>query len=140
MKNNPIKVTFYRVKDNRSKLELICAKALAAVEHEKRLLILVSTMEAGRYLDNLLWSKPEEGFLPHIYTQEPTQEWIAITMEQKNINQATDLLNLQTHAISFYDQFEEIHELFDETTVEKEALSQQRLNDYQSKKLLVYHK
>ena len=137
MQNNPAKITFYWVKDNTSKLELICAKAMASIEYEKRLLILVSSMEAGQYIDALLWRKPAEGFLPHLLTQESTQEWIAITMEQKNINQASCLLNLQTLAVPFYDQFEEIYELFDETSPEKAAQSQQRMADYQSRGLLI---
>lgn len=132
MKNNPVQASFYRIKDNPSKLELICSKAKEAIDQEKKLLILVGTLEAGQYIDALLWRKPEESFIPHLFTQNSTNEWIAITMHQSNINQAPRVLNLQLNAISFFQEFEEIIELYDETTPEKIKFSKDRLKYYQS--------
>lgn len=133
--NRP-RVTFFRIKDNQSKLDLICLKAKESFEQEKKLLILVSTLEAGQYIDALLWRKPEEGFIPHLLTQNQTTEWIAITMQQNNINQAACVLNLQMQPISFFRDFEEIFELKDETTPEKTQLTQAKVDYYRTQGLI----
>lgn len=130
------KVSFYRVKDNATKLDLICLMANKVIEDEKRLMISVTNPEAGRYVNTLLWRKPEASFIPHLLTQHSTQEWIAISMECKNINQAQRLLNLNTHAISFFGEFEELIELWDETSPEKKDLSQNRWDFYLSQNLI----
>lgn len=116
-------------------MELICDKAGESIELEKKLLILVSTPEAGKYIDALLWRKPEESFIPHIFTQSKTNEWIAITMSQSNINQASCAINLQLEPVGFSQQFEEVIELYDETTPEKLKSSQQRMDHYKSQNL-----
>ena len=91
----PIKVTFYRVKNNSAKIQLICRKAQEAFQYERRLLISVPNIEAAHYIDALLWKFPEESFMPHVIAETETQEWIAITSQEKhNINQAPHLLNL----------------------------------------------
>lgn len=127
-----VKVTFIRIKNNAGKLDFICSKALESIEQEKRLLILVGSQEAGLYIDALLWKKPEEGFIPHLFTAQTNAEWIAITMEQRNINQAAWILNLHPQVVSFAHECEEIYEIFDETSPDKAAQSQQRLNAYRS--------
>lgn len=140
MNNKPVQISFFPIKDNPSKLDLICLKAREAFDQKKKLLILVGTQEAGQYIDALLWRKPEESFIPHVFTQGPTEEWIAITMNQSNINHAQRVLNLQMNAISFFQEFEEIIELYDETSPEKLKSSQDRLNQYQSQGLLITNK
>lgn len=136
MKNLSTKITFYRIKDNQTKIDLICQKARAAFDYEKRLMILVPNNEAGEYIDGLLWRKPAEGFYPHLFTQEPTQEWIAITKASSNINQAVWLLNIGVTPAPFFFEFEEIFELFDETTPQKASLSNERLKNYQTQGVL----
>lgn len=65
-----------------------------------------------------------------------TAEWIAITMQdQRNVNQASRLLNLCTIPSPLYQEVEEIYELYDETHPQKTELSQQRLRYYQAKEL-----
>ncbi|WP_068466448.1 DNA polymerase III subunit chi [Candidatus Protochlamydia phocaeensis] len=138
MRSSPAKVTFFRVKDNQAKIQLICQKAQEAFLQERRLLITVPTIEAGRYIDALLWRQPEESFLPHLFTQSPTSEWIAITtMEAGNLNQASCLLNLCLTASSFYQEYEDIYELDDETLPDKKEYAKKRLMEYKAKGLLV---
>jgi DNA polymerase III subunit chi len=139
MENKPsIKVTFYLVKDNHSKIQLICDKAQEAFRQEKRLLIAVPTFQAAQYIDALLWRLPEESFIPHVIADTPTSEWIAITLQEvENVNKAVHLLNLCPMPTSLYQQVEEIYDLFDETHPEKRELSQQRFQFYQSKGLIV---
>lgn len=135
----PLKIAFYRVKDNAAKLQFICSKAQEAVRQEKRLLIAVPNLEAAQYVDQLLWRIPEESFIPHVVTDMPTQEWIAITLqEQQNVNQATHLLNLCPHPSPLYQYVEEVYDFYDETQPQKKELSEQRLRFYQEKGLRVY--
>lgn len=135
--SNPI-IIFHKVKDNPGKIRFICTKALEALNKEKRLLILVPTPEAGHYIDTLLWRQPEEEFLPHIFTQSSTTEWIAITTQEgANLNQAALLLNLCSHSVQLYQPYQEIYELYDETHPQKLESSKQRAKDYQDRGLFV---
>ncbi len=135
----PLKITFYRVKDNTAKLTFICQKAQEAFQQEKRLLIAVPNLQAAQYIDQLLWRTPEESFMPHVVTDMPTQEWIAITLqEQVNVNQALRLLNLCPHPSSLYQQVEEVYDFYDETHPQKKELSEQRLRFYQEKGVRVH--
>jgi DNA polymerase-3 subunit chi len=137
-KNSVSKVLFYRVKDNTAKLHLICSKAQEAFKQEKRLLIAVPNLQAAQYIDTLLWRQPAESFLPHVITDSSVSEWIAITIQdQHNVNQAVRLLNLCSSPSPLYQHVEEVYDLFDETHPEKVELSQQRVQFYQSKGLLV---
>lgn len=139
MKNNPqVKVTFYHVKDNGAKIQLICTKAQEAFYQGKRLLIAVPNLQAAQYIEALLWRSPEESFMPHVIADTPTSEWIAITLqEQHNVNQAARLLNLCPNPSPLYQQVEEVYDLYDETHPQKSELSQQRLRFYQSKGLQI---
>ncbi|CUI16461.1 Conserved hypothetical protein [Candidatus Protochlamydia naegleriophila] len=138
MKQSIPKIIFYRVKDNQAKIRFICTKAQEALNQEKRLLILVPNPEAGHYIDTLLWRQPEEDFLPHVFTQSSTMEWIAITTQEgANLNQADLLLNLCSHSVQTYQPYHEIYELYDETHPQKLESSKQRLKDYLDKGLFV---
>jgi DNA polymerase III subunit chi len=128
------------VKDNSAKIHLICTKAQEAFKQEKRLLIAVPNFQAAQYVEALLWKVPAESFMPHVVSDTPTSEWIAITMqEQHNVNQAVRLLNLCPTPSPLYQHqhIAEVYELYDETHPQKAELSQQRLQLYQSKGLLV---
>jgi len=135
MKKNP-RLTFYKIKDNSAKIDLIFTKVRESIDHEKRLLILVATKEAGEYIDSLLWKKPLESFYPHVFTQETTTQWIAITQQLTNINHASSILNLGIQPVIFFQEFEEIFELDDQTSGEKANYSKERLNYYQSQDLV----
>ncbi|MFI0435613.1 MAG: DNA polymerase III subunit chi [Parachlamydiaceae bacterium] len=131
-------ITFYRVKDNGAKIQFIYTKAEEAFKQEKRLLISVPNFQAAQYIDTLLWKFPQESFLPHIVSDTPTSEWIAITMEGKqNVNQATCLLNLCPTVTALTENVLEIYELYDESLPEKTALSEKKLQEYEKKGMVV---
>jgi DNA polymerase III subunit chi len=126
------------VKDNSSKIHLICTKAQEAFRQEKRLLIAAPDFQAAQYLDALLWRLPSESFIPHIITDTDTSEWIAITVQQQhNVNQAIRLLNLCSPPSPLYQHVEEVYDLYDETHPQKTELSQQRFRFYQAQGFLV---
>jgi DNA polymerase-3 subunit chi len=132
------KVTFYRLKDNAAKIQLICTKAKESFQIEKRLLITVPSFEAAQYVESLLWRFPEESFMPHVIADTTTKEWIAITMQDKdNINQAPRLLNLCPLLSPLSNHVEEVYELYDETHPQKKELSEQRMRHYQALGFLV---
>ena len=127
------KVTFYQIKNNSMKIQLICQKCSDAYKYEKRLLITAPNLQAANYLDTLLWKLPENLFLPHVVTDLPTAEWIAITLQiEANINQASQLLNLWNDIPQKLQNTEEIFEIFDETHPDKRAVSEKKLAFYQS--------
>jgi DNA polymerase-3 subunit chi len=132
------RVTFYRVKDNGAKIQLICTKAKEAFQVEKRLLIAVPSFEAAQFVESLLWRNPEDSFMPHVISDTTTKEWIAITMQNKdNINQAPRLLNLCPAFTPLSNTVEDVYELYDESTPQKKELSDQRIRDYQANGLAV---
>lgn len=110
---------------------MICTKAREAYSLEKKLLIVVPNFAAAQYVDTLLWKTSPESFLPHTIVDTSTAEWIAITMQdQRNVNQASRLLNLCTTPSPLAGIIEEIDELFDETDHQKKLLSEQRQKHY----------
>lgn len=132
------KVTFYRVKDNSAKIQFICTKVQEAFKQEKRLLIVVPNFQAAQFIDTLLWKTPADSFMPHVVSDTPTSEWVAITMqEEQNINQAVRLLNLCPNASPLSQLVSEVYELYDESMADKAELSKKRVEVYQSKGVLV---
>lgn len=126
-----MKVTFFKVKDNQAKAQVICQQVQAVLKKEKKLLIVVPNEEAARYVDLLLWRLPEESFIPHAIVTKPTSEWIAITTQDKqNLNNAHFLLNLCPTISPMCNQFEEIYELDDVTNSDKAQLSQKKREEY----------
>ena len=130
-----VSVTIYNIKNNQAKLAFIFKLVQQSLEEEKRLLILVANQQAGEFLDNLLWKNPPESFYPHVFTQHCSPEWIVITEQLSNLNQATSLLNLTGQPVVFFQEFTEIIELNDQTSKEKEELSRQKINYYRSQAL-----
>lgn len=126
-------VTFFRVKEAKSKISVICQKIEEAFKKKKRLLIAVPNDEVAQYIDLLLWRLPEESFIPHVISSQTSKEWITITVQPtQNVNQASQLFNLCPDVNPIYEQFERVYELFDETHPQKTALSQERFSKYQS--------
>ncbi|MBA2367850.1 MAG: DNA polymerase III subunit chi [Candidatus Protochlamydia sp.] len=128
---NQARVIFFKIKDNREKVQFICTKAEEAYRQEKKLLILVPTEEAGQYVDSLLWRLPESSFLPHLLSKSPANEWIIITTLAENLNQAPRLLNLSAEASKIL-HFEDIYEIFDETAPDKLQASKEKIASYQA--------
>lgn len=127
-------IFFFKVKSNSAKLELICKKSVEAYEQKKRLLIFVPNLKSAHYIDRLLWHFSAESFVPHVVTDMPTAEWIAITLQNKiNVNKASHILNLTGDISGIFEQIEEVFEVFDETSEEKTQQSREKIHLYQSR-------
>ncbi len=137
MKPNPsARVIFYEVTQNNVKLAFICQKAVEAFSQEKKLLITVPNLQAAQYVDDLLWRFSEESFIPHVVTDHPTAEWVAITLQNHiNVNGAVRLLNLCPTPPPLFQEVVEIYEFYDKTDGQKAELSQKRYQFYEEKKL-----
>lgn len=130
--SKPKSVIFLKVMDNAMKAKRLSDAVNYYFLQQVSILLLVPNDQAAQYVDQLLWRLPENSFLPHQITQETTNELIAISTAQSNLNHAQTLINLCPTACSIADQFITIIELLDHTSVEKLQLSQQRQAAYRS--------
>ena len=137
--NTSSKVTFYNVKTNAAKLQMICSLVSDAFQSQQKLLIAVPSPEAAAYIDQLLWRMPEDSFIPHLISEQPTPEPITIAVNPtQNLNQAKILLNLLPSASTLADQFTTIYELFDETDPTKALQSLQRQEKYRQVTTVIF--
>lgn len=128
------KIIFYRIKESRVKIQLVCAKAEEAIEIEKRLLFVMPNIQAAQFIDSLLWQTPPESFIPHSIAETQTPDFIAITtQENSNVNQAAHIFHLCPTPSKHLDKVEQIYEIYDETDPSKRAQSEERLNHYRLK-------
>lgn len=126
------KIIFVKVVDNQSKMGRLCQLIQTHFHDGKSVLIAVQHNEAARYLDQLLWKCPSEGFLPHVISDKPVKDSIVITMKHENLNNADILFNLLPGVNPIFTQFKMVYELLDETHPEKLNLSLQRQQFYQN--------
>ena len=121
---------FLRVTDGETKVSRLVQTIARHVQNGQRVLISVQDEQAKLYLDNLLWQQPAEGFLPHICSDEASNEPVVITSMQRNLNQADILFNLSSSVSPMIDQFSIVYELQDMTTPERHELSKEKLESY----------
>lgn len=131
------KVLFLKVVDTPSKLQRITQTIQKHFEQNAGILIIVPTIEAAQYIDQLLWKMPAESFLPHAIVDGPTKERIAISTDTRNVNHATVLFNLCPAAHPLPHEYHTIYELYDQTHPSKEDLSRQRHEAYSQQGLEV---
>ncbi len=126
-------IVFLCVADNAAKSTRICKMARHYFEQGQRILITASSNEAAQYIDLLLWRLPEEGFIPHVISDQSAEAAIVITTTQMNLNKASILLNLCPEVSPMYAQFAKVYELWDETHPDKRRLSEERRMAYQTR-------
>lgn len=126
----PTRVIFFQVDNALKKVQKIIETAQFHFEKRDSFLILVEDLKAQTFVDELLWKQPDTCFLPHIATDEPSQEKIVITKMKKNNNQALHVFNLCSTPLFFEGPFKIIYELEDLTTPNKKNLSTLRFDAY----------
>jgi DNA polymerase IIIc chi subunit len=124
------RVIFLTVADAASKLNAIAQTVQEQLDQGKKVLIAVPSQEAAAYIDQLLWKMPEESFSPHLISNGPVNELVAITTGTANVNQAQVLLNLNPQVHPAYREFDTVFDLDDRTHPSKEQLSQARREAY----------
>ena len=123
-------ISFLQVRDIDAKLDAVARICTYVFLQKERLLLTVSSEAAALFIDDLLWSRPKEGFVPHCIASSPTWERVVITLKSENINQASVLFNLSPQAHALAASFSAVYELWDETEPDRLAIAQNRLNAY----------
>ncbi len=122
-------ITFLKVTNNLEKVQTISDLSRSLFFEKKRTLIRAATQEAAKYIDDLLWKIPKEGFLPHELADSAIDEALIITTKETNLNQATVLVNLSP-SFPKKEEYTQVFELLDETSEEKKSNSLSRLMTY----------
>lgn len=135
MNSQNLSVEFFETETNKHKLELICKLSQKCFVENKKLLILVPSLEAAHYIDQLLWKHPQESFLPHVVSDLITACPIAITMQaSENVNCATYLLNLTNRPAPAIERIEWIYEFVDKTNQQKNQEAEYKKKNYEERK------
>ncbi len=117
-------IFFYTVDSPQKKLLTIYQIARDHFARKEKLLILTPGQQVADYIDTLLWKSPTESFLPHGQNASDLIEIVCSLDENKSCK---NVLNLTSHLLDT----PQIHELYDLTSPEKEALSKAHYNHYQ---------
>ena|SRR3990167_5536848 len=121
-------VLLYSVRDNRTKLLRIAETAQASFHQAERILFFVEDERAAQFLDEFFWKTPETAFLPHAI--HSLSDWISISIEKKNINQAKAAFNLCPTPLLIHPPFRTIYDFEDLTHPDKRRLSALRFDAY----------
>jgi DNA polymerase-3 subunit chi len=128
--NSPSRVVFFQVNDNSSKLKRIIEMAHFHFEKKEPFLIMVEDEKSQKFVDELLWKQPDTSFLPHIASDVPTTDLIAITKVKNNVNSARAAFNLCSTSLLIEGPFRIIYEFEDLSAASKKNLSSQRFDAY----------
>jgi len=131
------RVIFIQVNSASAKVQHIVQKAQTHFSRKERFLIIVDDDKAASYTDELLWHHTAEIFLPHAIYSSETQEWIAITKEKKNINNARYAFNLCSTPLLTQGSFRVIYDFDDATSPHKKNLSETRFEAYKQARFLI---
>ncbi|NGX28561.1 MAG: DNA polymerase III subunit chi [Candidatus Anoxychlamydiales bacterium] len=131
LKNNN-KVVFFQIRAIKEKLIKLIQTAIYHFEKKENLLIYVQDDAALKFVDELLWKTPKEGFLPHIIADENTSDFIVITKSKNNLNKAKYLFNLSLDLVDFDPSYKVIYDFDDYTTEIKQQKSKKRFEIYRN--------
>src|SRR5690606_13651721 len=106
-------------------------------EKKEPFLILVEDLLAQEFVDELLWKSPPTSFFPHLATDEPTRELVAITKTKTNVNGAKIAFNLCSTPLLIEGPFKIIYEFEDLTAPNKKNLSSLRFDAYKQEGFLI---
>jgi len=131
------RVIFFQVKDPQTKIKVITEMVQSHFNKKEHCLILVEDEKAQIFVDNLLWKTPETSFLPHVSSDVPTTELVAITKTKNNVNQAKVAINLCSTPLILDTPFRTIYELEDLSNPNKNRLSSLRFDAYKAAHFLI---
>ena len=127
-------VQFYLLNQPNSELNLACELAAKAWRLGKRVLIACETEQQAFEVDELLWARDPNAFVPHNLSGEVTQypTPIEITWTDKRNAQRRDvLISLQHHIPNFAQSFTQVID-FVPTEEEQKALARERYKQYRA--------
>ena len=127
-------VQFYLLNQPNSELNLACELAANAWRLGKRVLIACETEQQAFKVDELLWARDPNAFVPHNLSGEVTQypTPIEITWADKRNAQRRDvLISLQHHIPNFAQSFTQVID-FVPTEEEQKTLARERYKQYRA--------
>ena len=131
------RVVFFQVQNALAKLKIICEIAETHFKAKEHFLILVEDQASLDFVDDLLWKSPDTSFLPHVASDEPTKDLIAITKTKNNVNQGRVAFNLCSTPLMIDSPFRIIYEFEDLTNPNKNRLSSLRFDAYKAAHFLI---
>ncbi|NGX62732.1 MAG: DNA polymerase III subunit chi [Candidatus Anoxychlamydiales bacterium] len=131
------KVLFFQIKDIKIKLIRIIQTAMHHFEKKENFLIRVADEASLKFVDELLWRQPQEGFLPHSISEEKCEDYIVITKSKENLNNAHFLFNLSQEIIDLDTSYKIIYDFDDFTSLKKQEKSKKRFEIYRQANLRI---
>ena len=131
------RVIFFQVQNSSDKVRVLCQTINIHFEKKERFLVLCEDAKAQSFTDDLLWKVPIGSFLPHIATDEKTNEFVAITKTKNNVNMAHIAFNLCTTPLLIQTPFRIIYEFEDLSNPSKSHLSERRYHAYKKEGYLI---
>lgn len=132
-----MRIVLFQVRDAQTKVRRLVETAHLHFERKEHLMIFVEDGKALQYVDELLWKFPETSFLPHLLTDSPTTEWIAISKDKKNLNQARFAFNLCPTPLLIEAPFQTLYDFEDLTSPAKKNFSSLRFDAYKKAHFLI---
>ena len=109
------------------KLEIISLLTQKHYHSGRKVFVSVPSLEAQKYIDQLLWSSPPESFIPH---SSSSHERVMIAVSPALPNETEVLINLSPAPHAEAHQFSYIYELEDKTSPQKAQQSQVKRQSY----------
>ena len=132
------KIFYTSLKTPTEKIRFLVKVAHSYFQKNQRLIIFTNDAKTAEFVDQILWSEPKDGFLPHFISQTLLEECIVITYEKSNLNQAKVALNLTNEPIDNTNMnLQSIIEIEDTSTKEKYITFKNKLNHYQKRNLSI---
>ncbi len=98
-------------------------------------LLFITPSDAIPFLDNLLWTKKKDEFLPHTIYNESSYDFITITKEFFNVNNSPFIFNLHKESFLADGPHAVIYEFNDMTSTQKQEISQKKIEYYKQNSL-----
>ena len=122
------KAIFFKIENVAQKLTRIIRIAHYHFLRKEALLILAPNEKAVKYVDELLWKEPIEGFLPHKVATENCSDILVITEKAQNLNNAIFAINLCPQMpLQGFSQVYDFAEKEKRVVFEKKSLQYQKL-------------
>jgi len=131
------RIVFFQVREISIKLKRIAETAQSHFEKKEHILILVEDARSQQFVDELLWKLPATSFLPHVASDDPVKDLIAISKVKKNVNGSRIAFNLCPTPLLIEGPFRIIYEFEDLTSPNKKNLSSLRFDAYKQAGYLI---
>lgn len=95
------------------KLQKVIELGEQIVERGQRVMVFTPDTESSSRLENLLWTHPQTGFLPHCRSDNPLAHMTPVIIDWRSEQLAHDevLINLQNQHPPFFSRFRRLIEL-----------------------------